>query len=143
MHRIAPTGLEEGLDADLRDAWADGIRELREELEKGGRALNAQLEVVEEWECFLVDFLVDGEQADAVLRALGVLLGEDVFVAAFAFDRDRVVRDAAGSEVVAVDLRASLLWQLHEREGFGWLDDDGLVSLPLALLDILICGSSC
>jgi hypothetical protein len=73
--------------------------------------------------------LVDGEQSDTVLAAFGVRFGVHVLVRAPAIEHDRLADDTLLGEVVAVDAGANLLGELEEREGFGGLDDDGLLAL--------------
>ena len=80
----------------------------------------------------------DGEQANAILGAFGVHLGEDVFVGALAFECDLGVRDAVGREVEAVDFGARFLWHLEEGERFGWLEVyylDLFVAITLTVIE--------
>lgn len=83
-----------------------------------------------------MDLLVDCEEGDAVLAAVGVGLGVDVGGAlALGIDGDGVVDDAFGSEIEAVDPVADLGRELLEGESLGGLEDDDLLTLVRAVLD--------
>ena len=77
--------------------------------------------------------LVDAQNRDAVLAALGKRLGVRVLglVLALAIDDNRLGSLTLGVEEVGVDTNAKLLRQLHELEGLGWLEENDLVALIL------------
>lgn len=81
------------------------------------------------------NLLANGEQSDAILGAIGVVLGIWGPVCTLAIEHDRFAHDALRSEVELEHESAIFLAKLHKSEGLGWTDKNCLKTSMLAIFD--------
>lgn len=135
IHAVASRLLDEGSDLDITEQWLDGIWSAEDEIDKGVGAFEFEAVVVQDGVGFFVNGLVDSEQTDTILGALGVGFGPDITVAATSLKDDGVVAHATWGKIVSVDAEAYFRRQTHERESFRGLDNDCLLTGKFSLFE--------